>query len=227
MTGFHGVHTTHHLQFCWSCVVPTPVRLSGCRKPCQVCVRFKDIGTATQPFPWHLSTDFVIVSLRKVEIARLDHSQGPVAPLAFSGSGSARCFGRKWKKIPWALQAGQCPQIWEAWARPSSALLFAFSYPSSWFSALSNITVCVFHDCETAFVLFHSFSKKIGCLSFPLNGSFRSVASASPHSDTSRFLSHTTSYLKIHLAAISATEKTKAKAYCLPRNTEIFICLSW
>lgn len=62
-----------------------------------------------------------------------------------------------WKKVggkknPWVLQAEQCPQIWEVWARPSFALLSAFSYPSSWFSALSNINVCVFHDCETAFL---------------------------------------------------------------------------
>lgn len=111
----------------------------------------KDLDTATQPFPWHLSTD--AVSLRKVEIARLDHPQGPFTPLAFSDSGRTRCFGRKWKKPnPWVLQAEQCPQIWEVWARPSSALLSAFSYPSSWFSALSNINVCVFHDCETAFL---------------------------------------------------------------------------
>lgn len=92
--GCRGVHTTHHLQFCWSCVVPTPVWPSGCTKPGQVCVHMKDLDTATQPFPWHPSTD--AVSLRKVEIARLDHPQGPFTPLAFSDSGRTRCFGRKW-----------------------------------------------------------------------------------------------------------------------------------
>lgn len=137
MTGFHGVHTTHHLLFCWSCVVPTPVWPSGCRKPCQVRVHFKDMDTATQPFPWHLSTDFVTVSVRTVEIASLDHSQGPFTPLAFSDSGSTRCFGRKWKKSLEYCKLGNALRSGKA----SSALLSAFSYPSSWFSALIEMFV--------------------------------------------------------------------------------------
>lgn len=112
MMGFHGVHTTHHLLFCWPCIVPTPVWPSACRKPCQDCVHFKDVGRATQPSLWHLCSDFGIVSLKNVKTARLDHPQGPFTPLSFTSSSSTSCFGRKWKKclgMPWVQQAGQRP----------------------------------------------------------------------------------------------------------------------
>lgn len=115
---------------------------------CQVYQHLKETLRATQPFPWFLSTDFVIVPLWKVEIARLDHSQGPLAALILSDSSNTRCFRGKWKeslehcKLGSALRSGKA----------SSALAFAFSYPSRWFSVLSNINVGVFHHCETAFL---------------------------------------------------------------------------
>lgn len=75
-------------------------------------VYFKDVGRATQPSLWHLCSDFVIVSLKNMKTARLDHPQGPLTPLSFTNSGSTSCFGRKWKKcleMPWVQQAGQRP----------------------------------------------------------------------------------------------------------------------
>lgn len=90
---FQGGQVSMELTPRITCVVPTPVWPLGCGKP-------------TKPFPQNLSTGFVMVSLRKVDVSRSDHPRGPFTALAFSDTGSTRW--KKVKKIPGASQV-QCP----------------------------------------------------------------------------------------------------------------------
>lgn len=186
------------------------------------CVCFKDVDRATQPFPWHLCTDLYLSKTWKLPTW--------IPPSPFCSTLSPTVVApdalEEGDKNAWSIPG---PPIWEG-----IICLTVWMFLFLQLVSCPNRNGCVFQDCKTAFLGVNSqigkekkIIKNTSFLSFPLNGSFRSVAwGFSSLRYHTQFLSHTIFLLKNTFSSYPSkccsVESTKAKAYCLPRN----ICLS-